>query len=51
MTDPLLRERLYKNFPKILPFSDWYRTQVLRQKKSKEKRTAKFKGPDDFRKT
>ena len=48
--DPILREHLFKTFPKIQPFDEFYHDHILRQKKSKEKRKGALKEPDNFRK-
>ena len=48
--DPILRKRLYKDYPKLEPFQTWYLDQLQKQKKSLTKRkTIGVKNADDFR--
>ena len=47
--DPILRERLYGNHPRLQPFQNWYQDQLKLQKKSLKTRKGRLKNRNDFR--
>ena len=46
--DPVLRERLYGNHPRLLPFEHWYKNQLKFQKKSLKHRKGLPRNNNDF---
>ena len=47
--DPILRACLHKHHPKLLPFDQWYKQQLVLQKKFLTPRKGPPKSRDDFR--
>ena len=47
--DPVLREMLYGNHPRLQPFRSWYHNQLKLQKKTLKVRKGRLRSTDNFR--